>query len=53
MSAGGGDGLRQWRCSRCNALLALAIITRGSIVEIKCWRCRAVNQIEGDEQVAA
>ncbi len=34
--------LRPFRCPRCDTLLARIRLTPGSVVEIKCGRCKAL-----------
>lgn len=32
--------LREWRCPGCGALLAKLVLTPGSVVQIRCGRCK-------------
>jgi len=46
---------RDWRCLKCNALLAkyrntdTELLRAISMIEIRCRRCRAMNEIEFPE----
>lgn len=34
------EHLHEWRCPHCDALLARLRLMPGSVVEIRCWRCK-------------
>lgn len=45
--------LPPWRCWKCRALIARVVVEAGSVVEIRCSHCNAVNVIDKREKPAA
>jgi phage FluMu protein Com len=44
------DALKEIRCGHCNRLLCKASpqpVREGQTIEIKCWKCDALNYLKG------
>lgn len=44
-SASGPERLRAWRCYRCARVLAHLFLRPGSVVIVRCRRCREYNRL--------
>ena len=39
--------LLEWRCDECHSLLGLVLLGPGSVLRVRCMKCKAYRQING------